>query len=161
MEALAVEAGQAARLEGMLDRAAEEVFGTMMGIPCGPVEWAEVEDRETVSAVIGLAGAMSGSMILRSEGQAAMRMAEYLTGVAPDEVDALVRDAAGEVCNMIAGAWKGFDPMLSSGCLLSTPTVVAGSSYQLFSQRATLRIERRYRFGEMHFTVTVCCEFPR
>ena len=70
----------------------------------------------------------------------------------------MVRDAIGEVCNMIAGAWKGFDPELASGCLLSTPTVVAGSSYKLFGQRAPIRIERRYRFEEMTFGVTIFCE---
>jgi hypothetical protein len=61
---------------------------------------------------------------------------------------------------MIAGAWKGRDPILASGCLLSTPTVVAGTSYELFSQRAPVRIVRRYRFEELIFTISVVCEFP-
>jgi hypothetical protein len=59
---------------------------------------------------------------------------------------------------MIAGAWKGFDPILASGCLLSTPTVVSGNSYELFSQRAPIRVERQYRFEELAFTVTISCE---
>jgi len=75
-------------------------------------------------------------------------------------VDAMVRDAVGEVCNMIAGAWKGFDPALASGCLLSTPTVVAGSSYRLFSQRAPVRIERAYRFEDLTFAISLSCELP-
>jgi chemotaxis protein CheX len=161
MEAIAAEVGQVGRFEEFLDRAAEEVFSTMMGVHCVPVDQYRMRERETISAVIGLAGAMSGSIVLRSESRAAMRMAEHMTGVAPSEVDALVRDAVGEVCNMLAGAWKGFDPELCAGCLLSTPTVVAGSSYELFSQRATVRIERSYRFAEMNFTMIIFCEFPR
>ncbi|MGA8111762.1 MAG: chemotaxis protein CheX, partial [Acidobacteriaceae bacterium] len=79
--------------------------------------------------------------------------------MAPEGVDGLVRDAMGEVGNMVAGAWKGFDPKLASGCLLSTPTVVAGDSYELFSQRAPIRIERSYSFEDFGLSVTIFCEF--
>lgn len=146
------------RFEQYLDRAADEVFSTMLGVTCAPIEPGAQHDREAISAVIGLAGAMSGSMVLHSSNAAAMRMAEKMTGIPSEEVDPMVRDAVGEVCNMLAGAWKGFDPMLSSGCLLSTPTVVAGTSYELFSQRASVRIERTYGFEELTFTVTVFFE---
>jgi chemotaxis protein CheX len=149
---------ESARYEEYLDRATAEVFGTMMGVACVPAEKGAVEERETISAVIGLAGAMSGSMVLHSGTAAALRIAEMLAGVAPEGVDAMVRDAIGEVCNMLAGAWKGFDPVLSSGCLLSTPTVVAGSSYEMFSERAPFRLERSYRFEEMVFTLTLFFE---
>jgi chemotaxis protein CheX len=82
-----------------------------------------------------------------------------MTGVEPVELDALVRDAIGEIANMLAGAWKGYDPELSCGCLLSTPTVVAGASYQLFSQRAPMRLERRYHFEDRQFAVSVFCDW--
>lgn len=151
-------------LAAHLDRAAGEVFGTMLGVPCEAVEDAgsapEGAARGAISAVIGLAGALSGSLVLGSGEAAARRMAGQMTGFEPDEVDAVVRDAIGEIANMLAGAWKGYDPVLSSGCLLSTPTVVAGTSYELFSERAPMRIERSYRFGEMRFRVTIFSEWP-
>jgi chemotaxis protein CheX len=158
MTALAAAAGKAGRLEQRLDKAVHEVFNTMMAIDCLPVEDQVAPERETISAVIGMAGALSGSMMLHSCSRAAISITERLTGIAPEGVDAMVRDAFGEICNMIAGAWKGFDPVLASGCLLSTPTVVAGSSYELFSQRAPLRFERSYRFADCFFSVTVFCE---
>lgn len=151
---------EVARFEEHLDRATDEVFSTMMGVHSPPTEESGAADRGTISAVIGLAGAMSGSLVLHATSAAARRMAERMTGIEPEEEDALVRDAVGEVCNMIAGAWKGFDPILVSGCLLSTPTVVAGNSYELFSQRAPVRIERRYRLEELTFSVTIFCEPP-
>jgi len=147
-----------ARFESFLDRATDEVFSTMMGVGCSPAQSESGTGQGTLSAVIGLAGALSGSLVLQTSGEAAMRIAERMMGTAPDEVDAMVRDAIGEVCNMVAGAWKGFDPALASGCLLSTPTVVAGTSYELFSQRAPVRIERSYRFEKMTFVITLSCE---
>ncbi|HTV14963.1 MAG TPA: chemotaxis protein CheX [Acidobacteriaceae bacterium] len=154
----AATATQAGRMAAQLDGAVREVFSTMMSVACEPVDDNPAQERETLSAVIGMAGALSGSMVLHSGSCAAMSMAERLTGLAPDGVDAMVRDAVGEVCNMIAGAWKGVDPVLASGCLLSTPTVVAGSSYELFSQRAPLRLERSYRFADCVFSLTLFCE---
>jgi hypothetical protein len=58
----------------------------------------------------------------------------------------------------VAGAWKGYDPMLASKCLLSTPTVVVGSRYELFSRKATIRIDRVYGFEGSAFSVSVACE---
>lgn len=158
MSALAIPVKEISRYEEYLDRAAAEVFSTMMGVSCVPVDECAGRERDTISAVIGLAGAISGSMVMQSGCLTAMRIAEHLTGIAPVEVDATVRDAVGEVCNMLAGTWKGFDSHMCSGCLLSTPTVVAGSHYELFSQRASVRIERSYRFETMTFTVTVVFE---
>jgi chemotaxis protein CheX len=150
----------AGKFEIFLDRATDEVFSTMIGVSCRPSAAEAGAGESSISAVIGLAGAMSGTMVLHASSVGAMRIAERMTGMAPEGVDAMVRDAVGEVCNMIAGAWKGFDPALASGCLLSTPTVVAGSSYELFSQRAPVRIERRYSFEELSLTVTIFCELP-
>jgi len=139
-----------------LDRAANEVFSTMLGVSCLP---AEVERREeAIAAVIGLAGALSGSLVLHCGAGAAMSLTERMTGLKPEEVDATVRDAIGEICNMVAGTWKGYAPHLISGCLLSTPTVVEGQNYELFSQRASLRIERSYRFDDEAVRLTLFCE---
>lgn len=158
MAAMPIAAKTTARYEEFLDRAADEVFSTMLGARCQPAEAAAIPERETISAVIGLAGAMSGSLVLQTGNRSAMRIAECMTGIATTAVDAMVRDAVGEVCNMMAGAWKGFDPVLASGCLLSTPTVIAGSNYELFSQRAPTRIERSYRFEEHTLMMTIFCE---
>lgn len=161
MASVAVAGEEIARFEGNLDRAVGEVFSTMMGVTCAPADGSRGGDRDRgkISAVVGLAGALSGSLVLHSGSAGAMRIAERMTGMAPEGVDGLVRDAMGEVGNMVAGAWKGFDPKLASGCLLSTPTVVAGDSYELFSQRAPIRIERSYSFEDFGLSVTIFCEF--
>lgn len=141
-----------------MDQSVEEVFGLMMGVQCAPQEEYPKEEPETISAVIGLAGAMSGTCVLRSGASVALRMAEMLTGVAASEVDETVKDAIGEICNMVAGAWKGKQPTLASGCMLSTPTVVTGTNYMLHTQRPEFRVERYYRFESFSFGLTLICE---
>jgi chemotaxis protein CheX len=145
-------------LEALLDRAMEEVFGTMIGMSCSPWEGSACGEGITVTAMIGLAGALRGSVVLQADVGAALRVSSLMTGMEAGEVDATVRDALGEMANMVAGSWKGYDPELASRCLLSTPTVVVGENYELFSRKAEIGIERGYRFGEFVCLVTVSCE---
>ena len=141
-----------------MDEAVEEVFSLMMGISCAAVEDCPLDEAETISAVIGLAGALSGTCVLRGGERAAKRMAGALTGMEIASLDDMVKDAIGEICNMVAGAWKGKLAGLASGCMLSTPTVVTGSNYQLHTQRPEFRVERYYRFESLSFSFSVVCE---
>src|ERR1700757_5516561 len=100
-----------------LDDAVDEVFRLMMGAPCTPIEESVADSKETITAVIGLAGTMSGACTLRCGLETALRMAECMVGTRPPELDAMVKDAIGEVCNMVAGAWKGKHAALAAGCM--------------------------------------------
>jgi chemotaxis protein CheX len=141
-----------------IDEAVEEVFSLMMGLSCAAAEDFPVNDPGTISAVIGLAGSMSGTCLLCGGERTAVRMAGALTGMEMESLDNTVKDAIGEICNMIAGAWKGKLPALASSCMLSTPTVVSGTNYQLHTQRPEFRVERCYRFEDYLFSFTVVCE---
>lgn len=147
-----------ALFEERLDRAMAEVFETMVGASCHYAEGAPLTDGARLTAMIGLAGALRGSVVLESGVEAALRVAALMTGSEADEMDATVRDAMGEMANMVAGAWKGYDPGLASRCLLSPPTVVVGQKYELFNRRAPIRITREYRFEGMACVVSVNCE---
>lgn len=141
-----------------LDEAVDEVFRLMMGASCSPVDERVAEGQETITAVIGLAGAMSGVCTLRCSADAALRMAECMVGIRPSELDAMVKDAIGEVCNMVAGAWKGKHGVLAAGCMLSTPAVVTGTNYQLHMQQQEFRIDHNYRFEEHRISISIICE---
>lgn len=78
-----------------------------MHIRCASVDDCQVEESETISSVIGIAGALSGKYVLRCGERTAGRIAEVLTGVELKFRDGLVKDAMGEICNMVDGAWKG------------------------------------------------------
>lgn len=148
----------AAEYARAMDEAVEEVFSMMMGISCSAVDDCPINEPETISSVIGLAGAMSGTCVLRGGERAALRMAGALMGATVASMDDTVKDAIGEICNMLAGAWKGKLPMLASSCMLSTPTVVTGTHYQLHTQRPEFRLDRFYTFDGQVFSFSVVCE---
>ena len=60
-----------------------------------------------------------------------------------------VSDALGEVCNMVAGNFKNKIPGLGDGCMLSVPTVITGTDYNLYSQADSPAVEARRLFEGM------------
>jgi chemotaxis protein CheX len=111
-----------------------------------------------VTAVVGFGGLLSGACVFRSGAKAALKIAERMTGIQFDAVDDTVKDAIGEVCNMLAGAWKGKVPELAAHCGLSVPAVITGRDYNLRVQAPEFQIHHLYRFGSEHLEVTIVCD---
>ena len=63
-----------------------------------------------------------------------MKVAAQMTGMEFYEIDDTVKDGIGEICNMLAGAWKGKVPELAANCGLSVPAVITGRDYNLHVQ---------------------------
>lgn len=141
-----------------LDHAVDEVLRLMLGIAVVPMDFVPSQVGESLTAVVGLAGALSGACMLRMKQKTALRMAEGMIGMEMPELDDTVKDAMGEVGNMIAGAWKGMIPELAARCMLAVPAVVTGTNYQLHVQKPDCRVDRCYKFGEHAFTVSIICD---
>jgi chemotaxis protein CheX len=140
-----------------LDQAVEEVFGLMLGVPVEVVAEEEPsgEETATMTAMVGLAGAVSGTcaLLVRSEG--AIHMAGCMAGIELTAVDETVLDGLGEITNMLAGAWKAKIPELNGAVMLSVPTVVTGTQYEVHRKEPAFLVERYYKLGEHYFTVRV------
>ncbi len=143
---------------GNLDSSVNEVFEMMLGVVCRPEAASPFQEAETITAVVGFGGLLSGACVFRSGGSAALNIAARLTGMEFDEIDDTVKDAIGEVCNMLAGAWKGRVPDLSANCGLSIPAVITGRDYNIHVQAPEFRLDHSYRFEQSTFTVTIICD---
>jgi chemotaxis protein CheX len=141
-----------------LDTSVEEIFHMMLGSACYPVEERPAEEPETITAVVGFGGLLSGACVFRSGSSAALEIAAKLTGMEFAEIDDTVKDAIGEVCNMLAGAWKGRVPDLSANCGLSIPAVITGSNYHIHVQAPEFKLHHFYRFDDSSFEVTIICD---
>lgn len=142
-----------------LDASVEEVFELMMGVKCHrALAEIAVHDGESVTAVVGFGGLLSGACVFKLASETAMSVAARMTGIEFTEVDDTVKDAIGEVCNMLAGSWKGKVPELAANCGLSVPAVITGRDYNLHVQAPEFRLYHTYTFGEDSFAVTIVCD---
>jgi chemotaxis protein CheX len=138
-----------------VDLAVAEVFELMMGVPCRPA--ASVESEAEVTAVIGLAGSLSGACILKMREPVALKLAELMVGAPMAGFDRIVKDALGEACNLLAGTWKGRQTNIASTCMLSVPAVISGSNYEFHMPMPAFRLERTYAFEGHRFTFLISC----
>lgn len=144
-----------------LDESVFEVFETMLGIRArnlattGPIS---LEGSESVTAVVGFGGVLTGACVLRCDATGARHMAAQMTGMEFAAVDETVKDGIGEICNMLAGTWKGKVRDLAANCSLSVPAVITGSDYKLHVQSPQFRISRIYGVDEARFELTIVCD---
>jgi chemotaxis protein CheX len=141
-----------------LDASVEEVFQMMLGVNSQRFEGPMEIEEESVTAVVGFGGLLSGACVFKSGSSAAMKIAAYMTGMEFTEVDDTVKDGIGEICNMLAGAWKGKVPDLSANCGLSVPAVITGRDYNLHVQAPEFKLCHLYQFDNASFEVTIICD---
>jgi chemotaxis protein CheX len=141
-----------------VDASVEEVFHLMLGVNCVRDGVPPAIESDSVSAVVGFGGALSGACVFRSGSATAREIAARMTGMAFEEVDDTVRDGVGEICNMLAGAWKGKVPELAAHCGLSVPAVITGRDYRLHVQAPEFQLQHAYRFEDQRFSVMIVCD---
>jgi chemotaxis protein CheX len=141
-----------------LDASVDEVFQMMLGVECRRDAASRAEEQESVTAVVGFGGLLSGACVFRSGARAARKIAARMTGMEFDAIDDTVKDGIGEICNMLAGAWKGKVPELAANCGLSVPAVITGHDYNLHVQAPEFQLHHIYRFEDEEFEVTIVCD---
>ncbi|NOX55113.1 MAG: chemotaxis protein CheX [Planctomycetes bacterium] len=114
-------------------QAACDVFGTMLGTRIRRKALA-LKDMGCptfdVTAIVGLSGRASGSVVLSVSRPVAFRIVETLLGYQTTEINADVADAVGELANMIAGAAKA--KLEHYELSLGLPNVIVGRNHTLF-----------------------------
>ncbi len=145
-----------------LEESVQEVFQLMLGVNCQRVADRESilvnQEQESVTSVVGFCGLLSGACVFRCGAVAAMKVAAHMTGMDFEGVDDVVKDGIGEICNMLAGVWKGKVPGLAANCGLSVPAVITGSNYNLHVQAPEFQLRHTYDFEDAHFEVTIVCD---
>jgi chemotaxis protein CheX len=138
----------------ILEVATREVFELMLG--CQLTVPATPEDAPAeVTAMVGLAGQLCGVLGVRCSRKAATLMTSKMLGVEPDKVGPEMSDALGEICNMVAGNFKNKIAGLAEGCMLSPPTVITGSDYNLQTLADSPALEIRLLFEGMPIVISL------
>lgn len=146
----------------LLDQSVDEVFALMLGTPVTVSETmvAPTNVPITLTAVVGLAGALSGGYSVVVNEATAKQIASTMLGIEIAELNGDVYDALGEIANILAGAWKSRIPALHAACLLSVPTVVTGTHYDIHRKTTAFRMARSYWFSGSPLTINIYGEWP-
>jgi len=111
-----------------------------------------------VTAMVGLAGTYNGLVSIHAPLQQALGIT---TGMLAQEVTAFnedVRDALGEIANMIAGSFKQHLSKGGADIRLSTPSVITGKEYTVAARNPDETISLHFATGESWFVVSVIFE---
>ena len=143
----------------LLESATREVFEIMLSTSLDPVKTKsdseEGQQESALTAMIGLAGQVSGVLTVRCSPRAAAGIAEKMLGMKVAENDKSTADAVGEVCNMIAGNFKSKISGMAESCMLSVPTVISGSNYQLHRLEDLEYVEVSLEFDDCSLNVAL------
>jgi chemotaxis protein CheX len=136
--------------------AVKSVFESMLACTprrTGLVLKENMSPRYELSAVIGVSGRVAGTVVLSHSSQTAFAILDRLVGIQTTEITAEVRDAVGELTNMIAGRAKAGLEHLSM--TLALPTVVTGKNHVISFGSAAQTICIPYSCAWGEFTLEV------
>lgn len=112
--------------------ATNDVFSMMLG--CKPTRnglslKSNLVPSHDLSAVIGVTGKAVGTIVFSVARETAFAIVDRMLGMEVTEINTEVRDAVGEVTNMIAGAAKA--KLESLNLSISIPNIVSGVGHEV------------------------------
>jgi chemotaxis protein CheX len=110
-----------------------EIFQTMLmmeAVPGEPLAKRTGTYTNSVSGIVGLAGPSKGMLAIHIPEPAALKITSSFLCMDVDAIDDDVKDAIGELANMVAGSVKA-DLLDSKEYKLSIPSVVCGAEYDI------------------------------
>lgn len=114
--------------------ATQEIFSSMIMLDVTPGEPFNRKGsmlQDSISGIIGMAGTMKGLLAIHLPNKAALAVTTAFLGMDVEEIDEDVRDAIGELANMLGGSLKcALDPK-GSNINLSMPSAIHGEEYSI------------------------------
>lgn len=121
-------------LKNEISAGAQEIFSTMLMIDLDDAQTAcgaETAIRSNVTSMIGLGGGLRGMLSIHCPAMVAREITEALLGMEVEDLGDDVKDAIGEVANMMAGNLKISFAGAGVDVALAIPTSVVGQSFRI------------------------------
>jgi chemotaxis protein CheX len=112
----------------------QEIFSSMIMLevtPGEPFNRKQSMLKDSISGIIGLAGNTKGLLAIHLPTKAALAVTTAFLGMDVDEIDEDVRDAIGELANMLGGNIKSALDPKGSEIQLSMPSSISGEEYSI------------------------------
>ena len=136
----------------------EEIFGCMVFMDItaqAPVDNGKQVLGCHVSAMIGLTGDLSAMLGIHCPEEVGLAITGAMLGMELEEVDADVKDALGEISNMVAGGIKERVSTENINLELAIPTAVAGKSYTISAPKGSQRVVVPFTVEQGQFFVEI------
>jgi CheY-specific phosphatase CheX len=136
------------------------VFASMVGQPLVAIGAADAvpDGRAEIVGTVAFAGSWTGYVGVVTSRAAATAITGALLGTDAEDLEAQVRDAIGEVVNMLAGGLRTRLAKPGNAWAVTIPMVATGDSLTIAPPRESGQVVQRYRFGshvlELHLVVT-------
>lgn len=123
----------------------------MAGLKPVPVGMSKfLQCRESVTAIIGFVGGMSGSMFINTPEYTACFMASRMLGETLTKLDNQTLDGLCEIANIIAGQTKAALSVTEHKFdRISVPSVIVGNNYSISHYRGMISVSVEFELPEM------------
>ncbi len=127
--------------KGIIEQAVGEIFSTMLFLEVKALSSEPVSSSENrmLSGMIGFAGDLRGTVVIHLPAKVAIAITNAFLELDLDEVNDEVKDAIGELANMVAGGIKYLLPEAVQDVQLSIPSVISGRGYTCEATGKTTR----------------------
>jgi chemotaxis protein CheX len=136
--------------------ATTEIFSTMLMMQVTPepsLLERNTKFQNSISGMVGLAGTYKGILAIHASGPVAMAITTNFLGMEVDSLDDDVKDAFGELANMLGGSVKAGLSENSRDIQLSIPSTVCGEEYTVDYQPRDNTTTVPFKAGEDTFFV--------
>jgi chemotaxis protein CheX len=101
--------------------------------PGDPYKRMDLSLKNSISGIIGMAGSIKGLLAIHLPNQTALEVTTAFLGMDVENIDDDVRDAIGELANMLGGSLKSALDPKGSDIKLSMPSTICGEEYSIES----------------------------
>lgn len=116
--------------------------------------------RGDISGIIGLTGSVTGSMALSFSEKSILKIVSNMLGEEIKEINGDIKDAVGEITNMISGVARKKLESMGLNVSAAIPTVVAGKSHSIAHVLGGPSIIIPFETEDGPFFVDVCMSKP-
>lgn len=136
--------------------ATEEIFSSMLMLevaPGVPFKRSNEPLKNSISGLIGLAGKSKGLLAIHLPDATAIAITTAFLGIEVAEIDDDVRDAIGELANMLGGSIKSALDPLGGDIQLSMPSAIYGEEYAIDCLADALKVTVPFELDGSTFLV--------
>jgi chemotaxis protein CheX len=139
----------------LLERVATDVFATMVGsaLAARPVISTGTTSQPQISATVAFGGSWCGFVSILTSHDAARRITACLLQADVTDVDHQVRDAIGELANVIAGAFRMRMASGANSWTITIPVVTTGASLSIQPPAGAFHTVSHMAFHHLTFDV--------